>query len=166
MGRVVLEEAQDTADDRVGEGPVPGRCLRLGAGEPGSQRGDDQREPFLDVRDIADVMVAALTSAMSWSGSTRQFTFAFASWGSAFGACPPSSWVATHVVRMVALYTECADNRRAAAVSLGSRAIARMSAAVWPVSTFASCSKYPRVTSFRRTGKSKLARRPSAAERW
>lgn len=70
MGRVVLEEAQDTADDRVGEGPVPGRCLRLGAGEPGSQRGDDQREPFLDVRDIADVMVAALTSGERYVGRT------------------------------------------------------------------------------------------------
>ena len=39
---------------------------------------------------------------MASSGSTRQLTVAAASCGSAFLACPPSSWVATHVVRSVA----------------------------------------------------------------
>src|SRR5438552_18367772 len=38
------------------------------------------------------------------SGSTRQFTFAAANWGSAFLACPPSSSVATQVVRSVAFH--------------------------------------------------------------
>src|ERR1700722_13126104 len=37
------------------------------------------------------------------SGRTRQFTVAAASWGRAFTAWPPSSWVATQVVRRVAL---------------------------------------------------------------
>src|SRR5678816_4681970 len=39
------------------------------------------------------------------SGCTRQFTFAPASCGRAFLACPPSSCVATHDVRSAVSYT-------------------------------------------------------------
>src|SRR6185312_8971602 len=41
----------------------------------------------------------ARTSAGSWPGAIRQFTFALAAWGSAFRAWPPVSIVATQVVR-------------------------------------------------------------------
>jgi len=47
--------------------------------------------------------IAASTSAGTSSGSMRQLTVARARWGRAFSAWPPSSIVATQVVRSCAL---------------------------------------------------------------
>ena len=43
------------------------------------------------------------TSSLLWPGTIRQLTMARASWGSALSAWPPSSRVATQVVRICAL---------------------------------------------------------------
>src|SRR5262245_46982552 len=77
-------------------------------------------------------------------GRIRQLTFALASCGSAFLACPPSSIVATHVVRIIEFqYGTCAARRSAAARSGVDLATARMSAAfLGSVSTCADLAKY------------------------
>src|SRR3954452_16880519 len=45
----------------------------------------------------------AFTAVGATPGRIRQFTLALAICGSALVACPPSSFVATHVVRIIAL---------------------------------------------------------------
>src|SRR5262245_34328945 len=58
------------------------------------------------------------TDAGDTPGRMRQLTLAVASCGSAFGAWPPASRVATHVVRIIEFqYAEAADSRAAAAAS-------------------------------------------------
>ena len=58
------------------------------------------RETLTPVSLIA-VMSCARTSAGSWPGAMRQFTFAVAVCGSALRAWPPLSIVATQVVRSI-----------------------------------------------------------------
>jgi len=50
-----------------------------------------------------NALQVALDLATGSPGMMRQLTLARASWGSAFTACPPSSIVATQVVRSCAL---------------------------------------------------------------
>ena len=70
------------------------------------------------------------------SGSTRQLTFAAASCGSAFFACPPSSCVATHVVRSVAFQGVDAFATRAIAAVSPSRDLRRDRRSTGPFSIF------------------------------
>src|SRR5438093_3000438 len=60
-----------------------------------------------------------LTSAGDSPGSNRQFTMARAVCGNALSACPPSSRVATHVVRSSAFSYGSAESRATAALSPG-----------------------------------------------
>src|ERR1039458_9390482 len=76
-------------------------------------------------------------SAGEWPGRIRQFTMAWAICGSSLVASPAFSRVATQVVRNLALNAGSALRRAAAAVSGGVAKIARMSAAVSPVSFWA-----------------------------
>src|SRR6266478_3003542 len=70
------------------------------------------------------------TSSGSSPGIMRQLTLARAVCGSALGACPPVSIVATHVVCSSELKYGTCDNRRTAAGSGGSLATARICSAV------------------------------------
>ena len=105
------------------------------------------------------------TYATPSSGNTRQFTVAAASCGSAFIAWPPSSIVATHVVRSVAFHpvdplaTRCIAAREPAATCARSARTA-------PVSILAICLKYAAVTSLVFSGKPNRDSRSSAPARW
>src|SRR5512143_2243629 len=106
-----------------------------------------------------------VTYSAGSSGSTRQFTLAAASCGSAFFACPPSSSVATHVVRNVAFHAvDAAATRAIAAVS--PLATAARSAATAPFWIVDMARKYARVTSLVLRGKPKLANRSRPRARW
>ena len=107
--------------------------------------------------------VAVTYSGFS-SGSTRQFTFAAASCGSAFFAWPPSSWVATHVVRSVAFHAVVARATRSMASASPSAAFAR-SLRTGPSSIFAIARKYACVTSLVFSGNANFDSRSSAPAR-
>ena len=81
------------------------------------------------------------TSSTDSSGRMRQLMMAPAFWGSAFVACPPSSIVATQVVRIIPTYLGMAVIRATACGSGGSWVIAFMSAASCPLSSCDILSK-------------------------
>ncbi len=62
----------------------------------------------------------ACTSSVVASGRMRQFTLARARCGSALGACPPQSIVATHDVRICELYAGSVDSVAIALAFVGS----------------------------------------------
>src|ERR1043166_3000519 len=105
---------------------------------------------------------ARSTAAGSSPGSIRQLTVAFAVWGSALGACPPSSIVATHVVRTRALYRGVWLRRESVAASAVPLATLRMSAAITGRAVDAAFEKYAFTTSFGFAGNSYAATRSSA----
>ena len=77
------------------------------------------------------------TSSGEWPGRIRQFTMAWAICGRALLASPASSRVETQVVLNLALKAGSALSRAAADISGGVARIARISAAVSPVSFWA-----------------------------
>ena len=106
-----------------------------------------------------------VTSSTVSSGSTRQFTLAAASCGNAFLACPPSSWVATHVVRSVAFHEVAARATRCiAAWSL--LATFAKSSRMEPSSIDDMAAKYACVTRLVFKGKLNFDSRSSAPARW
>src|SRR5690349_13197192 len=102
------------------------------------------------------------TAEASSPGSIRQLTVALAVCGSAFGAWPPSSIVATHVVRMSALYSGVRLNRAIVAASAAPAATLRMSAAIAGLAVDAALEKYAFTTSFGLAGKSNADNRSRA----
>src|ERR1039458_4845698 len=60
---------------------------------------------FFSTAHTGEIYPLSLPAALPISGRTRQFTFAAASCGSALRACPPSSIVATQVVRSMEFQT-------------------------------------------------------------
>src|SRR5215468_2102600 len=89
---------------------TPGHILevmRVAASRTSGRRGEDGPRPgspnFLTVTCSSATIFFSVDSTYSGesSGRTRQFTVAAASCGSAFKAWPPSSMVATQVVRKV-----------------------------------------------------------------
>ena len=93
------------------------------------------------------------TSSIFTPGKMRQFTLATALCGKAFWACPPSSMVATQVVRVWPTYDGLAASAAAAASSFG---LAANFAMAWPSSpgvVLLDARKPAMVVSFHMTGK-------------
>src|SRR5690242_21131174 len=129
-------------------------------GDGGAPRGAPLTINFTAVSPITLRSVSVTYSTLS-SGSTRQLTLAAASCGSAFNACPPSSIVATQVVRSVAFQgVDACASRVIAAVS--PFAAAARSALTGPFSIVDIAWKYARVTSFVLSGNPKRDNRSSA----
>ena len=108
----------------------------------------------------------ASTSSGGSPGKIRQFTVARARCGNAFSACPPSSMVATQVVRRRALYPGVAASRRTEAASGGFLRTPRMAAPTSGSSSWAVRWKNACVTSLSFSGKSNAATRDKAAANW
>ena len=98
------------------------------------------------------------------SGCTRQFTFAPASCGRAFLACPPSSCVATHVVRSVAFHAVVAAATRLIAAVSPFETFMR-SPLIGPFSMPDIALKYDRVMSLTLRGNANFDNRSSAPAR-
>ncbi len=96
---------------------------------------------------------ASRTVSTGTPGKIRQLTMAFAFCGKAFSACPPSSIVATQVVRVVPTNSGDFDSVSAAAASAGSAANRRNASPTSPGWACPTAPRYARVRSLAITGK-------------